>query len=307
MGAIVETVTGGSRLDVVYGKLEGTDQQFNRDPTGYLALSVGIFLKKGLNVSYRYVQGIERRLHELERGTANISLLVGRAALKHFLDKGKTRLLGCSMNTCPYRLVVQTEIQAIGDLHGKSLACRESTADLSRLAEVLQQTAKLQLSVDVRLKQTPTDREAMELLSRREVQAALLPRPYAIFAREKGLKAIEDWPEVIDDPMPSVLETTEAQYRGRQKDFNAFMEAYCEGIVYLKNNRDETIRMLGVTFGQSPAVAGKAYDEYLIYLNDPLTVDMRQLERLLAKVAPENRNGSSEVASRWFLAGVRRS
>ena len=74
------------QLDVVYGQLEGTEGRFSRDPSGYLSIEAGIFQKSGLEVSWAHVQGTEERYRRLENGTAQISLVVGRASLQHFLD-----------------------------------------------------------------------------------------------------------------------------------------------------------------------------------------------------------------------------
>jgi hypothetical protein len=290
-----------SRIEVLYGKLPGTEGQFARDPTGILLIELGTFRKKKLDVSYRYVQGHEERYHELRRGTANISLLVGRAALKHFLESGETRLLGCSINSWPYRLVVNSEIQTIRDLRGKSLSCRESIARSSPIAEVLQQMGKLQLNQDLWLKLSATDKEALEMLFRNEVQAALLPQPHTIIAVEKGFKRFDDWPGVVDDPLPLVIETTETQFKEKKKDFNAFIEVYAKGIVSLKKNRDKMIRMLNTTFGQSPDIAEKAFEDYLACMNSTLKVNRKHMGKLLSSVAPDRSGELEKLAAEWIV------
>ena len=121
-------------IEVIYGKLEGTEGKFARDPTGYLSIEAGIFRGRGLEVSWQHVQGTEERYRKLESGAAHISFVVGRAALKHFLEFKTTRILGSSMTSCPYYLVVDPAIKEIGELKGKSLACRKDTAGTAPLA-----------------------------------------------------------------------------------------------------------------------------------------------------------------------------
>jgi ABC-type nitrate/sulfonate/bicarbonate transport system substrate-binding protein len=292
-------------LVVMYGKLEGADGKFARDPTGYLGIEAGIYSQRGLEVSWQHVQGTEERYYRLEHRAADLSLVVGRAALQHFLDSKKSRLIGSSMNSCPYYLIVTSGVKEIGDLKGKSLGCRESTARIAPLPLVLEGRG-LTLGEDVNLMLPDGDEGTFNLLVRGEVEAALLPRPYGFIAEEKGFHRILDWPDVVDDPLPVAIETTEKILRERKKDFTTFLEAHREAIRYLKTHRDETIRMLANEFGHSAHLAAKTYDEYLICLGDPLTIDFRQLEKLLAQVAPERAGGARKLASEWIAPGALR-
>ena len=70
----------------MYGHLEGTEGKFARDPSGYLSIEAGIYQKHGLEISWNHVQGTEERYRRLGRRPAQISLVVGRASLQHFLD-----------------------------------------------------------------------------------------------------------------------------------------------------------------------------------------------------------------------------
>ncbi|TAK06006.1 hypothetical protein EPO44_05930 [bacterium] len=295
-----------ARLNVLYGKLEGAAGKFSRDPSGYLSIEAGIFRQKGLEVSWEHVQGTEERYRRLESGVADLSLVVGRAALQHFLDSKTTRLIGSSMNSCPYYLIVETGIKKIEDLKGESVACREGTARISPLAQLFQEKGRLELGKDVVVKMAEGDQDAFTMLVGGEVQAALLPRPFGFVAEEKGFKRMDGWPELVDDPLPVTMETTEKTLRKREKDFTAFLEAHSEGIRYLKTHRAETIRMLGGHFDLLPNIAAKTFDEYLIWLDDRLTIDLRQLEKLLAQVAPDRPGGARKLASEWIVPGALR-
>ncbi len=296
-----------TRLEVMYGKLEGAEGKFTRDPTGYLGIEAGIYSKRGLEVSLQHVQGTEERYRRLESGAADISLVVGRAALQHFLDSKTTRLVGSSLNSCPYYLVVAPDIARLQDLKGKALACRENTARIEAIAKVFEEMAQLKLKFDVTLRLPKGDVDAYDLLVGGQVEAALVPRQYGFLAEEKGFKRFKEWPDVIDDPLPVAIETTEKILRDKRKDFAAFLEAHREAIRYLKTHRAETIRMLCNIFGHSPALASKSYDYYLTWLDDRLTVDLRQLEKLLAQVAPDRPGGARKLASEWIIPGALRN
>ena len=294
------------KLRVMYGHLEGTAGQFARDPSGYLSISAGIFEKHGLEVSWDHVQGTEERHRKLEDGTAQVSLVVGRASLQHFLASGATRILGCAMNSCPYYLITDPSIGALAGLRGKTVACREAPSRNTPLAETFQKLGGLRVGEDVELRLPKGDQDAYELLVGRKVQAALLPRPFGFWAEEKGFRRADDWPDIVDDPLPITLETTAELLRQRESDLRLFLEAHREGIRHFQANRPAALETLQARFGHSRAFAEKTFDEYVRFLDERLTVDFEQLEKLLAQVAPDAPGRARQVASQWILQGALR-
>jgi ABC-type nitrate/sulfonate/bicarbonate transport system substrate-binding protein len=292
------------QLNVMYGHLEGTEGRFSRDPSGYLSIEAGIFRNHGLEVSWEHIQGTEERYRRLESGSAQISLVVGRASLQHFLDSGATKILGCAMNSCPYYLVVAPAIRRLGDLKGKTIACREGPARNVPFEQTFRTQAGLRLDQDVALELLASDQQAFNLLISGKIDAALLPRPYGFWAEEKGFKRITDWPDIVDDPLPITIETTEKLLAERGEDFSVFLAAHREGIRYLKTHRTVTIRMLGKRFGHSPSLAAKTFDDYLVCMDERLGVDFKQLERLLAQIAPATPGGAKQVAAEWLGPGA---
>ena len=293
-----------ARLEVVFGKMEGTEGRFTRDPSGFLFRDAGIFREHGLEVSFRHLQGTEDRYEEIKSGKANISLVVGRNALKHFLDSGITRVIGCSMNACPYRLVVRSGIGSIAALRGKSVACRENIARSSPLAATFAKLGGLTLGADLQLELAPTDNDSLALLCCGAVVGALLTQEHALVAQEKGFARIDDWPDVADDPLPLTFETSASQCREKSAELKAFLAAYRKGIAYLKTHRDETVGMLQVEFGHSAQMAARAYEDFRVWLNESLKVDMKQLEKLVGDVAPGAPGGAQAIASKWIVGGL---
>jgi len=291
------------RLNIMYGHLEGTEGKFARDPSGYLSIEAGIYQKHGLEVSWNHVQGTEERYRRLEQDTAQISLVVGRASLQHFLDSKTTRILGCVMNSCPYYLVVSPTIRQIGDLKGKTIVCREGPSRNTPIAETFRERAQLSVGTDLILQLPKSDQEAFDLLVKGKVDAALLPRPYGFWAEERGFKRITDWTDIVDDPLPISIETTATLLRERGEDFSRFLQAHREGIRYMKAHRAETIRLLGERFGHPASMTAKIWDNYLVWMDERLTVDFKQFERLLSQVAPAASNQARQVATEWIMPG----
>jgi ABC-type nitrate/sulfonate/bicarbonate transport system substrate-binding protein len=290
-------------LNIMYGHLEGTEGKFARDPSGYLSMEAGIYQEHGLEVSWNHVQGTEERYRRLEDGSAQISFVVGRASLQHFLDSGATRILGCAMNSCPYYLVASSEVRELGDLKGKTIVCREGPSRNAPIAKTFREQGLLRVGEDLMLQLPKSDVEAFNLLVSGKVSAALLPRPYGFWAEERGFKRVADWPGVVDDPLPISIETTATLLRERGKDFSLFLQAHRAGIRYLKTHRVEALRMLQGKFGHSPAFAGKTFDDYFICMDEELTVDLKHLEKLFFQVAPDSPGGARRVATEWVMPG----
>src|SRR4026207_2264578 len=289
-------------LTVMYGHLEGAGGDFARDPTGYLSIEAGIFRKHGLEVSWQHVQGTEERYRRLENGSAQVSLLVGRASLQHFLTSRTTRILGAAMNSCPYYLIATPAVNSLKDLRGKIVACREGPARNTPIAETFMERAALRIGTDLTLQLPKGDQDAFNLLIAGTAQAALLPRPFGFIAEETGFKRIGEWPEVVDDPLPITIETTTKVYGERKKDLETFLSAHSEGIRHFKSNRADAMRTLTKQFGHSQTLAAKTLDDYVTCMNEGLKVDYKHFEKLLSQVAPGA--AADQVASEWIVAGA---
>ncbi len=295
-----------ARLGVMYGHLEGAGGDFARDPTGHLSIEAGIFRKHGLDVSWNHVQGTEERYRRLETGSAQISLVVGRASLNHFLTSRTTRILGCAMNSCPYYLIAAPAITKLADLKNKLVACREGPSRNTPIAETLRSLVGVELGKDLALQLPTGDQDAFNLLIDGKVNGALLPRPFGFIAEERGFNRLTEWPDVVDDPLPITIETTERLWRDRGDDLKAFLEAHREGIGHFKIHRDEAIQLLIKRFGHSESMAAKTFNDYIVRMDERLTVDFKQFERLLCQVAPNTLGGAQQIAAEWVVPGALR-
>jgi ABC-type nitrate/sulfonate/bicarbonate transport system substrate-binding protein len=291
-------------LNAMYGHLEGAGGGFARDPTGHLSIEVGIFQKHGLDVSWNHVQGTEERYRRLENRSAQISLVVGRASLQHFLTSRTTRILGCAMNSCPYYLVAAPAIINLADFKNKVVACREGPSRNTPIAETFRKLAQLDVGKNLTLQLPQGDQDAFNLLIDSKVDAAFLPRPFGFIAEERGFNRITEWPDVVDDPLPITIETTEKLWRERGNDFRKFLPAHQEGIRYFKSHRDDAIRILTKRFDHSESLAKKTCDDYIVCMEESLKVDFKQFEKLLSQVAPDAAGAARQIASEWVMPGA---
>ncbi|MDE0342841.1 MAG: hypothetical protein OXK82_06720 [Deltaproteobacteria bacterium] len=293
-----------TRLRVLYGVLGEGSESVPRDPSGYLGIEQGIYRRHGLDLSWDHVQGTEERNQALADGDADLSLVIGRASLQHFLRTGTTRLIGSCMNSSPYVLMVPAGTRELARLEGKVLACRRVIAETAPLAETFRNVGRLELGTDLGLDTVDTDQHALDRLTEGSAGAALLPRPFDFVARERGFQPLAGWPVVADDPMPITVETMAARLNEKGGIMAAFLAAHREAIRYLQGHRNETLAMLDRVFGYAPDLAAVLYDEYLGLLDPRLTVDLPQVEKLVRLTAPDAGVGLPELASRWLAPGA---
>ncbi len=295
-----------ARLNVMYGHLEGIDGKFARDVTGYLSIADGIYEKHGLEVSWNHVQGTEERYRRLASGEAQISFVVGRASLQHFLDTKSTRVLGCAMNSCPYLLVADPALKEIKDLKNQIVVCREGPARGVPFRGVFEQLGGITMGSDFQLTLVGSDQEAFHTLLDKKAAAAIVPRPYGFVAEDKGFHRMLEWNDMVDDPLPITIETTQQLFSEREKDFAAFLAAHREGVLYAKANREKVVQLLINKFSHNPSLAEKTFDDYLCYMDETLTVDIKQLTKLLAQVALDSTSNARQVAAEWLIPGALR-
>src|ERR1051325_5028607 len=293
-----------SVLVAMYGKLEGEDgRKFAREISPHLAIDAGIYKKHGIDLHWQHVQGTEERYRRLASGAADISFVVGRQSLKHFLQSKTSVIVGSPLNSCPYYFMAASSVATIKDLKGKTIACREEPARDAPIGHVFKENAGLELKKHVKLTLLPGDLDAYESLTAGRVDAVLVPRQFGFVAEEKGFHRLE-CPDVVDDPLPITIESTKEILAKKSKEIAAFLQAHAESVRHLKAHRAESLRLLQEKFGQSPSLSAKTFDGYFTLLVDSLKIDLKHLENLVAQVAPDYPGGAGQLAKDWLAPGV---
>jgi ABC-type nitrate/sulfonate/bicarbonate transport system substrate-binding protein len=293
-----------SALVAMYGKLEGEDgRRFAREISPHLAIEAGIYKNFGIDLQWQHVQGTEERYRRLASGAADISFVVGRQSLKHFLQSKTSVIVGSPLNSCPYHFMAGSGVKTIRDLKGKTIACREEPARNAPIGHVIKENTGLELKKHVKLTLLPGDLDAYESLTAGRVDAVLVPRQFGFVAEEKGFHRLE-CPDVVDDPLPITIETTKEILGKKAKEIAAFLQAHAESVRHLKSHRAEALRLLQEKFGQSATLAAKTFDGYFLLLDDSLKIDLRHLKNLVAQVAPDYPGGAEKLANDWVAPGV---
>jgi ABC-type nitrate/sulfonate/bicarbonate transport system substrate-binding protein len=208
------------------------------------------------------------------------------------------------MNTCPYLVVADPAFKEIKDLKNQIVVCREGPTRGVPLQEAFQQLGGLAMGVDLELKLVPSDQEAFHSLLDKKAAAAIVPRPYGFVAEDKGFHRMREWNDIVDDPLPISIETTQKLFSEREKDLRVFLAAHREGIVYAKANREKVVQLLIKKFGHYRSLAERTFDEYLGYMDESLQIDMLHMGKLVAQVANERAADARQIASEWAMPGA---
>ena len=105
--------------------------------------------------------------------------------------------------------------------------------------------------------------------------------------RSKGFHRLTEWPDVVDDPLPISIETTEVLQRERSQDFAAFVAAHREGVRQAKANREKVIALLTGKFGHERSLAEKTFDDYVPWMDETLLVDRQQFTQITRPACSE--------------------
>ena len=156
----------------------------------------------------------------------------------------------------------------------------------------------------VQIKLVGSDQEAFHSLLDKKAAAAIVPRPYGFVAEDKGFHRMLDWNDLVDDPLPITIETTQKLFGEREKDFRTFLTAHSEGILHAKANREKVVRLLIDKFAHHRSLAERTFDEYLGYMDPSLQIDMLHMGKLVAQVSTEQAANARQIASEWAIPGA---
>ena len=226
----------------------------------WVTAEAGIWRKYGLDVETILVSGGARALPALISNS--VQFLVGS-------DTGVTtaRLqglpvvrLGVTMNTLGSALLTQPNIQSVRDLRGKTLGIsRGRDASYIRLAKLLRDHG-LNPNEDVKfLPIGGGEGGRLAALKAGVIQGTMLFPPLDLIASNEGLKVLEKFD--VATPGGGINTTAALLKQNRAMVIN-FLKGYMEGIHYMAQHKDLSLKILQRYFHNSDITAmGYLYDE----------------------------------------------
>jgi ABC-type nitrate/sulfonate/bicarbonate transport system substrate-binding protein len=207
----------------------------------WVALEAGFWKKNGLDVELILLGGGARMLPALISGSVDVILGSDTGVTLANLQGANLVRIGVTMNSLGYSLVTQPAIRSIQDLKGKVLGIgRGRDASYARLIKILSDHG-LHPATDVKflpVGETPSGR--LQAIKNGLVQGAVFTPPLDLVGRRDGLRILQK----IDVPtLGGGITTTAGIVQQNRKSLLAFLRAYMEGIQYMANHKQETLKV----------------------------------------------------------------
>ena len=195
--------------------------------------------------------------------------------------------LGVTMNTLGSSLITQPAVQSVKDLKGKTLGIsRGRDASYIRLAKLLRDNG-LDPSQDVKfLSIGGGEGGRLSALKAGVIHGTMLFPPLDLIARNEGLKVLQKF----DVPTPGGgINTTAALLRQNRKLVINFLKGYLEGIHFMINEKNESLKILQRYFQNSDTAAmSYLYDETIRRLEKDLRANPESIRFHLELAADDD-------------------
>jgi NitT/TauT family transport system substrate-binding protein len=226
----------------------------------WITAEAGIWRKYGLDVETILVSGGARAVPALISNSVQFLMGSDTGVTTARLQGLPVVRVGVTMNTLGSSLLTQHNIQSVRDLKGKTLGIsRGRDASYIRLAKLLRDHG-LNPNEDVKfLPIGGGEGGRLSALKAGVIQGTMLFPPLDLVARNEGLKVLEKF----DVATPGGgINTTEALLKQNRAMIVNFLKGYMEGIHYMAQHKDSSLKILQRYFQNSDMTAmGYLYDE----------------------------------------------
>jgi ABC-type nitrate/sulfonate/bicarbonate transport system substrate-binding protein len=226
----------------------------------WITAEAGIWRKYGLDVETILVSGGARAVPALISNSVQFLMGSDTGVTTARLQGLPVVRLGVTTNTLGSSLLTQHTIQSVGDLKGKTLGVsRGRDASYIRLAKLLHDHG-LNPNQDVKfLPIGGGEGGRLSALKAGVIQGTMLFPPLDLIARNEGLKVLEKFD--VATPGGGINTTTALLKQNRAMVIN-FLKGYMEGIHYMAQHKDHSLKILQRYFQNSDTIAmGYLYDE----------------------------------------------
>jgi NitT/TauT family transport system substrate-binding protein len=226
----------------------------------WVTAEAGIWRKYGLDVETILVSGGARALPALVSNSVQFLMGSDTGVTTARLQGLPVVRLGVTMNTLGSALLTQPNIQSVRDLKGRTLGIsRGRDASYIRLAKLLRDHG-LNPNEDVKfLPIGGGEGGRLSALKAGVIQGTMLFPPLDLIASNEGLKVLEKFD--VATPGGGINTTATLLKQNRAMVIN-FLKGYMEGIHYMVQHKDLSLKILQRYFHNSDITAmGYLYDE----------------------------------------------
>ena len=228
-----------TKLKVSYSSITA-----NNSPV-WLAKEKGLFSKHRLDTQVLLIESGTTSIQALVAGETQIAQLGGGVILSSGLAGADVVSIAGLENRSAFSLITQKEIKSAEQLKGKRLAISRfgSASDLA--ARLILQRLGLVPDKDVTLLQVGGTSTRLAAINKGSVESAVITPEFYILAKKIGVTTLADPLSVKIDFPQNAIATSRSFLKSQPETVTQYLKAVVEAIHYFKNNRDESMRIMG--------------------------------------------------------------
>lgn len=217
----------------------------------------GFFKDEGLDVVKVQMQP-QVAVMALVAGDVDYSLSWG-SALRAAITGVPIRVVAGIAARPLHVLMARPEIQSGKDLKDKRIGVDSFAGTMEYLARLAAKHYGLDPNRDIKVLITGSSPNRVAALKGNLIDATPIDIAFAVKAEEEGLKRLVNLADIVDLPISgvAVLEKKLVTDRAQVKKV---LRAILRGTRFMKENRQDTVKMMADFLGITPAQAGRAYD-----------------------------------------------
>lgn len=156
-------------------------------------------------------------------------------------------------------LMARPEIQSGKDLKDKRIGVDSFAGTMEYLARVAAKHYGLDPNRDIKILITGSSPTRMAALKAGSIDATPIDIAFAVKAEDDGLKRIVNLADIVDLPI-SGLAVLERKLAADRDQVRKVLRALLKGTRFMKENRQETVKMMAEFLGVKSSQAARAYD-----------------------------------------------
>ncbi|HXG49803.1 MAG TPA: ABC transporter substrate-binding protein [candidate division Zixibacteria bacterium] len=190
-------------------------------------------------------------------------------------------------------LIARPEIKGPGDLKNKTIGVDSVAGTVDYLSRVAVRHFRLEPDRDVRIIVTGESPLRLAAIRAGSIDATPIDVAFAVKAEEEGFNRLLYLGDIIELPLSGIA-VTETKLQNRRDEVKKVIRATLRGTRFMKQNRDETVRMLSDYLRITPSQAARAYDAAVTSFTDDGIISDHGL-RLDVQLAKERLKTTREI------------
>jgi NitT/TauT family transport system substrate-binding protein len=210
----------------------------------YIAQKKGFFEKHGLAVELVYFQGGSQVIQAMLGGDVPLTVTAGPEGVVAKLQGADIALLAANNPTMHFSLFVSPEIKKPADLRGKRAGVSRFGSSSDFCIRYIFKSLGL-ADDDVTIVQIGDNPSRLAALKSNAIHSTVFTTPNTVRARKAGFVSMVDAYKLGLKFHGSGIAASGAFLRERRPIVEDFLRGFLEGVAYAKQNKEESIRLIG--------------------------------------------------------------